>query len=254
VQDGAVADTPVSPASDESPWEHHASWWQEHFTAGADPEYEEQILPLVAEHAAGARRALEVGCGEGQVARTLAATGAAVVGVDPVASHLEVGARRGGGPSFVRGRADALPFADARFDAVVVTLVFEHLDPFEPAVAEIARVLEPGGRFVLVMNHPLLQAPGSCWVDDADFGDQYWRLGPYLREQVVEEEVAPGVILPFAYRPLGRYIHVLGAAGLPVVDMVEPPPAPSTMVHLGGFPDAATIPRLVAVVARKSAT
>jgi SAM-dependent methyltransferase len=232
-------------------WERHAGWWQEHFTEGADPEYSEQILPLVSELARGARLALEVGCGEGQVCRRLAASGAEVLGIDAAPSHVAEAVRRGAGPRYLLGRAEALPLAEASVDTVVMILVLEHLDPFESALAEAARVLEIGGRFVAVMNHPLLQVPGSCWVDDADFADQYWRLGPYLREAVVEEEVAPGVVLPFAYRPLGRYIGALGRAGLLVENLVEPPPASSTVAHLGGFPDAATIPRLAAIVARR---
>src|SRR5204863_427658 len=60
-----------------SAWEQHAGWWQREFTDGADPEYEEQILPLIDRHLSGARRVLDVGCGEGQVARRVAAFRAA---------------------------------------------------------------------------------------------------------------------------------------------------------------------------------
>ena len=45
-------------------WEENAAWWQEHFTGGADPEYEEQILPLVDVHLAGTRRVLAGAFGE----------------------------------------------------------------------------------------------------------------------------------------------------------------------------------------------
>ena len=57
-------------------WEEHAQWWQDEFTDGADPEYVEQILPIVAEHLGGARRVLDVGTGEGQLSRHLLANGA----------------------------------------------------------------------------------------------------------------------------------------------------------------------------------
>ena len=237
--------------SSDRPWERHADWWQRNFTEGADQEYEEQILPLVDRYVGGGRRVVEVGCGEGQVSRRIARLGADVVGVEPTAELLGLARRRAGGPHFVLGRAEHLPLADASVDTAVLCLVLEHLDPFEPAVDETARVLEDGGRLVVVMNHPLLQAPGSCWVDDADFSDQYWRLGPYLHEQVVQEEVAPGVTLPFAHRPLSRYVHHLGSAGLLLEDMVEPAPAPSVLARLTGFAEADSIPKLLLLVARR---
>ena len=65
-------------------WERYSAWWQEAFTEGADPEYEEQVLPLVENSLRGARRVLDVGCGEGQVARRLARLGADVIGLTPV--------------------------------------------------------------------------------------------------------------------------------------------------------------------------
>ena len=228
-----------------SPWERHARWWQEGFTAGADREYEEQILPLVDAQLAGAGTVLEVGCGEGQVARRAPALGAEVVGIDPSSAQITEARRRGGGPRYARAGGERLPFPGDCFDAVVVSLVVEHVDPFEPLLAEIARVLVPGGRLVLFVGHPIAQAPGSSWVDDADFGDQYWRLGPYLPDHLAVEEVAPGVELPFFHRPLGRYVHELGRVGLLLEDLLEPPPPSDTLAHLAGFREAATIPRLL---------
>src|SRR4051794_21655102 len=93
----------------EALWERSAGWWQENFTAGVDPEYEEQILPLVARHVAGARRVLDIGCGEGQVARRIAALDVEVVGVDPIASQVSEARARGQGPHYAQARAEALP-------------------------------------------------------------------------------------------------------------------------------------------------
>ena len=233
-------------------WETHAGWWQEYFTEGADPEYEEQILPLADVHLAGFRRVLDVGCGEGQMARRVAALGAEVVGVDGSWAQIAEARRRGGGPTYLRGTATALPVASGSVDAVTACLVLEHVEPFEPAIDEIARVIVPGGCFVLFLNHPLLQAPGSGWVDDHILGEQYWRLGPYLPDDESMEEVAPGVRLPFMHRPLGRYINVMAERGLLIEHMDEPPPSPGFVARAPEYGEAASIPRLMVLRTRKT--
>jgi 2-polyprenyl-6-hydroxyphenyl methylase/3-demethylubiquinone-9 3-methyltransferase len=97
----------------------------------------------------GGRRVLDAGCGGGLVARELAAAGAEVVGVDRSLGSLGV-ARRAAGHRFcpAQGRLERLPFADASFDAVVAADVLEHLADLPGAVAELARVLAPGGSLV----------------------------------------------------------------------------------------------------------
>ena len=148
----------------ESLWETHAKWWIDGFTDGVDPEYEEQILPLAARELEGSRKVLDVGCGDGQVSRLAARLGAEVVGVDPTWNCVSVAGQRG--TTVARAGAAALPFADASFDAVVACLVFEHIRDVDDAIAEVARVLQPGGRFCFFLNHPLLQTPNSGWIDD----------------------------------------------------------------------------------------
>ena len=61
-------------------WETHANWWQKGFTDGADPEYEEQILPLAVDLLTGFDRILDIGCGEGQITRLLAEQKSQVLG------------------------------------------------------------------------------------------------------------------------------------------------------------------------------
>ena len=198
------------------------------------------------------QRVLDVGCGEGQVARRIARLGADVVGIDPSLSQVRAAHERGGPPRFVQARAEQLPCLTAAFDAVLVCLALEHIDPFEPAINEIARVLVPGGRFLLLLTHPLLQAPGSGWVENEGSGESYWRVGPYLRDDVAVDEVAPGVYFEFAHRPLSRYVHAMGEAGLLIEDIMEPTPPRPVLLETGGFPNAATIPRLMVLSARRT--
>lgn len=233
---------------DDDLWETHAGWWQDGFTDGADPEYEEQILPMAAAGLAGARRVLDVGCGEGQVARLASRLGTAtVVGVDPTWAQVEVARDRAGGPAYARAAAAGLPFRAGAFDVVVACLVFEHIREVDQAIAEVARVLEPGGRFLFFLNHPLLQTPNSGWIDDQilDPPEQYWRIGPYLVEDETVEQVERGVFIPFIHRPLSRYVNALAVNGLVVRHMDEPAPPPGFLARAEEYADAATIPRLL---------
>jgi hypothetical protein len=97
----------------------------------------------------------------------------------------------------------------------------------------------------------LLQAPGSGWIDDRVLGEQYWRIGAYLHDDMAVDSVAPDVELVFIHRPLSRYVHAMGRAGLLIDDMEEPAPPPQSLVDTGGFPEAETIPRVLLVRARR---
>ena len=234
-------------------WERHAQWWIKGFTDGVDPEYTDQIIPIAVSELAGIKTVLDVGCGDGQIGRALSANGAAVVGVDPTWGQISVAAERGKGPLYACASASNLPVANASCDAVLACLVFEHIDDVDSAIAEISRVLKPGGVFAFFLNHPLLQTPGSGWIDDhfVEPPEQYWRIGAYLVETASVEEVEKDVFIRFVHRPLSRYINALSEHSLVLEQMIEPSPPESFLEKAPEYRLAHTITRLLYLRLRK---
>lgn len=116
-------------------------------------------VTLAATRPAAGRWVLDVGSGVGQDSVALARQGARVVGAEPsarmtaMAEMFQAGAVQGGlrAPSWVRGWADALPFADAAFDASFCKGALDHFDDPESAIAEMARVTRRDGLVVLAI-------------------------------------------------------------------------------------------------------
>jgi demethylmenaquinone methyltransferase/2-methoxy-6-polyprenyl-1,4-benzoquinol methylase len=107
----------------------------------------------VAEALGSSDRVLDVGTGTGRLAWTIRASGCdrSVVGVDFSVPMLERAPR---GLNLAAADALLLPFADARFDAVVSGFVVRNLADLERGITEQARVLRPGGRLVILETTP----------------------------------------------------------------------------------------------------
>ena len=93
---------------------------------------------------------LDLGCGDGQLTQRIAATGASVVGVD--ASPEMVAAARARGVVADVGSAEALPYAKNEFDAVFSNAALHWVRDQDAMMAQVRRVLKPGGRFVAEMG------------------------------------------------------------------------------------------------------
>jgi SAM-dependent methyltransferase len=115
-------------------------------------------------------RVLDVACGTGNAAFLAAAAGARVTGLDSAARLVDVARARaaaeGADAEFVVGDALDLPFADGAFDAVVSVFGVVFVPDPERAIAEILRVLAPGGRALL-----------SAWVPDGPIDAMVGVLG-----------------------------------------------------------------------------
>ena len=97
-----------------------------------------------------ALKVLDVTCGSGAMSRELEAPDRMVVGLDISSAEIQQAARRSAGP-FVQGDDLSLPFADEAFDAVTCSMGLAVVRPVEQMIAEISRVLKPGGVFAALM-------------------------------------------------------------------------------------------------------
>jgi len=91
-------------------------------------------------------RILDLGCGDGQLTQRIAATGAILTGVD--ASAQMVAAARARGISAGEAKAELLPYPDAGYDAVFSNAALHWVRDQDAMMAQVRRVLRPGGRFV----------------------------------------------------------------------------------------------------------
>jgi ubiquinone/menaquinone biosynthesis C-methylase UbiE len=101
---------------------------------------------------------LEIGCGEGRVARDLAARGHQITGVDAAPTLLEAVREEGGAGEYLLADAAALPLADGSFDLVVAYNSLMDIQDMPGAVREASRVLVQGGRFCVCVTHPVSDA------------------------------------------------------------------------------------------------
>jgi len=141
----------------------------EKFVRFYNSEFGRKILTKEAEYLKnelkGRKKILDIGCGIGYFEEIL--SGLSIIGLDSSREALEE-ARRRSDKKFVLGDAESLDFPDGYFDGAFSVTTLEFLEDYKKAVDEVARVLEPGGKFVAMMSNPEseyfkshIQRPGS---------------------------------------------------------------------------------------------
>lgn len=170
------------------------------------------------------RRVLDAGCGSGPLAETFIAGGAEVTGFDVSSAMVDLARQRLGGAAdlHVADLAEPLPFADAGFDDAIASLVLHYLQDWTLPLAELRRVLKPGGRLFVVVNHP---AAYAIVYPEAD----YFAVTRYSEDYVFDGRT---VWLTFWHRPLHAMADAFAAAGFRIATISEPPPSPDTPAEL----------------------
>lgn len=103
-------------------------------------------------------QALDAACGTGRQSAILRQLGHSVVGIDSSPAMLRLAKAKVPDADFRLGRLDQLPAPDAAFDLAVCSLALTHLPDIRGAVAELARVVRPGGQIVISDIHPMFVA------------------------------------------------------------------------------------------------
>jgi SAM-dependent methyltransferase len=183
--------------------------------------YERPATLTLAGDVAG-RRILDAGCGSGPLFAALRDRGAIVTGFDASPGMIAQARRRLGDDADLRVAelGGPLPFPDAAFDDVIASLVLHYLEDWGPALAELRRVLKPGGRLIVAVDHPfaivgLQRQAGEKpdyfatynWTED-------WTMGGHT------------VPMSFWNRPLHAMTGAFTAAGFRISVISEPDPVP----------------------------
>ena len=183
--------------------------------------YERPATLALAGDVAG-RRILDAGCGSGPLFAALRDRGAIMTGFDSSAGMLELARRRLGDDAdlLMADLSRPLPFPDAAFDDVVASLVLHYLEDWAAALAELRRVLKPGGRLIASVNHPIQGHPV------VRPGADYWAT--HLWSDEITTASGQSYVLANWHRPLPAMIDAFIAAGFRISSISEPPPAPDT--------------------------
>jgi ubiquinone/menaquinone biosynthesis C-methylase UbiE len=180
------------------------------------------------------RRILDAGCGSGPLLAALRDRGATVAGFDKSAGMLGVARRRLGDDAdlHVAELGSPLPFPDNTFNDVTASLVLHYLKDWGPALAELRRVLKPGGRLIVSVNHPFRE---NLWHREVGLEPDYFATYNYVTEWTVGGQSA---LLRFWTRPLHAMTGAFTAAGFRISVISEPAVAPDTPREL--LPDDIT--------------
>jgi SAM-dependent methyltransferase len=184
--------------------------------------YERPAILALAGDVTG-RRILDAGCGSGPLFAALRDRGATVTGIDASPRMLELARQRLGDGADLR-EADLvspLPFPDAAFDDVIASLVLHYLEDWGPTLGELRRVLTPGGRLIVAVDHPFAIQTMNLL---AGRRTSYLATYSWTEEWTMNGQPAP---MRFWHRPLHAMTDAFTAAGFLISVISEPQPVPT---------------------------
>jgi SAM-dependent methyltransferase len=188
------------------------------FVRSGDPAFEWHADAFLGLVPTDARDVLDAGCGEGRLARRLAARGHAVSGIDASPTLVRYAQEADPDGAYAVADVTSLPFGETTFDAVVSFMVLQDVERYGRAIEEAERVLRPGGAFCVALVHPLTSA-GDWESDDLDSA---FVVQNYCGRFALERPLADRTVTQH-HRPIGDYLRTLDAAGFKLETLQELP-------------------------------
>ncbi len=177
-------------------WGEVADWYDNYLETNKDSYQEKVIAPNLIRilDIKKEMRIHDLACGQGFFSRKFASAGAVVTGSDISKELIEQAKKHSRDIVYSVSPAHKLPFLkNNSVDAVTIVLAIQNIAEFSETFAEAHRVLAPGGRLVLVLNHPTFRIPKrSSWDFDPKSGVQYRRIDGYLSATKNEIIMNPG--------------------------------------------------------------
>ena len=170
---------------------------------------------------------LDAACGEGSLTKKIVAR--QITGIDLSSSQIELAKQQGiPGAEFHIGSVGNMDmFAAGTFDAVTSFMALIDIADLQPAMAEMARVLKPGGQLHIAIRHPCFLAPKFGIVQVPRTQEPRLVLGEYFSRDAHDAGyiIAPGVTIPRFPRTLSDYLNGIVGVGLELVRVQEPTPS-----------------------------
>lgn len=209
-------------------WGEVAEWYDSHLGSSDDTYHTQVIFPNLLRILGDikGKKILDLACGQGIFTDTLASLRADTVGIDISKELITIAKDRNlikgkakkevrGAEYFVTPSDDLYMIKDDTQDIVVCVLALQNIEKLDKTLEEVSRILVRGGRFIMVLNHPMYRNPRKThWGYDEATSIQYRRVDEYMSESSVKIDMTPGSKVDKKYtisfhRPLQLYVKAL---------------------------------------------
>jgi ubiquinone/menaquinone biosynthesis C-methylase UbiE len=215
-------------------WGSVDTWYDKHLEKSGDTYHEKVVYPNLLRLLGTIKdkHLVDLACGQGQFSFLLSNHGAKVIGVDIGKELIEIAEKKNinhkfSSHFFVSPSHDLYMVKNSTQDIVVCVLALQNIEKLHETIQEVSRVLQPGGKFLCVINHPSFRNPRHThWGFDEHEKIQYRRVDEYLSESKIKIDMTPGspidkkFTLSF-HRPLQVYVKAFAKGGLAITRLEE---------------------------------